>query len=63
MCLDPAADLSAEGQGPGEVRRDWRERSLYAAIREALSAPPAEWAVVARPFLDNPLVVIAPRAY
>ncbi len=28
-----------------------------------MSAPPADWAVEARPFLDNPLVVIAPRAY
>ena len=28
-----------------------------------MSAPPLEWAIDAQPFLDNPLVVIAPRAY
>lgn len=28
-----------------------------------MSAPPADWAVEARPFLDNPLVVIASRSY
>jgi len=28
-----------------------------------MSAPPLEWAVEALPFLDNPLVVIAPRAF
>jgi DNA-binding transcriptional LysR family regulator len=28
-----------------------------------MSAPPLEWAIDAEPFLDNPLVVIAPRGY
>jgi len=28
-----------------------------------MSAPPLEWAVDAEPFMENPLVVIAPRAY
>jgi len=28
-----------------------------------MSSPPTEWAVAAQPFLDNPLVVIAPRAF
>jgi len=28
-----------------------------------MSAPPLEWAIEAHPFLDNPLVVIAPRTF
>lgn len=28
-----------------------------------MSSPPTEWAVAAQPFLDNPLVVVAPRAF
>ena len=28
-----------------------------------MSAPPLEWAIEAHPFLDNPLVVIAPRGF
>jgi len=28
-----------------------------------MSAPPLEWAIDAHPFMENPLVVIAPRAY
>ena len=38
--LGAAADLSAEGPGPREIRRDRRERPLHAEIREAGALAP-----------------------
>ena len=58
-------------QHPGiEVELEILNRDgVLARLRDRLddlcvmSAPPREWAIDAEPFLDNPLVVIAPRRY
>ena len=58
-------------QHPGiEVELDVQNREgVMARLRDRMDdlhimdSPPSDWAVAAQPFLDNPLVVVAPRAY
>jgi len=58
--LHPGIEVELEIQNREGVLARLRDRLDDLHI---MSAPPADWAVEVRPFLDNPLVVIAPRAY
>jgi len=56
----PGIDVELEIVNRDGVLARLRDRldDLY-----VMSAPPLEWAIDAHPFLDNPLVVIAPRGF
>ena len=56
----PGIDVELEVQNREGVLARLRDRLDDLHI---MSAPPEDWAVEARPFLDNPLVVVAPRAF
>jgi DNA-binding transcriptional LysR family regulator len=56
----PGIEVALEVQNRDGVLERLRDRvdDLY-----VMSAPPLEWPIDAHPFLDNPLVVIAPRSF
>ena len=58
--LHPGIEVELEIQNREAVLARLRDRLDDLHI---MSAPPLEWAIDAHPFLDNPLVVVAPRAF